>query len=293
MKRIAMTYFIKPLPRKKQITVLNTDRFMLVVLSVFLTSCVSLSKAPTQFEQFSFSFLQEINKAEQNINKYSEFVKKLSGYEKRIGNLLDADYVDINEILTYIPDTKNEMDLQIQKAKDIGWSVTSDGYYKDTRKKVRGWDNVAYTSMHIETKLDALDKTSIEAKKNYNIIDINLLKKPNKPFNADATRLIMQAKIDIASAASDVSAKDWTSGKSNVDRANDAIKNALKLELNNIELYQITLIQNDLKKVSSDISLGSALNKTGSLIEDAAKGATGILDGVGGILKGIGKKLDN
>jgi hypothetical protein len=260
-------------------------------LSMFFVSCASLSKGPTEFEQFSVSFSQEVDKAEQNIEKYLVFVKELSGYEKRIGNLLDIDYTNIEEILSNISNVKKGMDLQIQKAKDIGRSVTSDGYYTNTKKKVRGWDNVVYINMCVETKLSALDQANREAGEIYGSIDLNLLKRPNKPFNANVTRLITDAKIEVASAKSDVAAKDWTSGKSAVDRANNAIKNALNLELNDIEQYQITLIQNELKKVSSDISLGSTINKAGSIIEDAAKGATGILDGIGDILKGVGKKL--
>jgi hypothetical protein len=272
---------------------ISMQAVLLIVLSVFLASCASLSKGKTEFERFSFSFSQEASKAEQSINKYSEFVKKLSDYEKRVGNLSDADYVDISETLTDIHEYKNKMDLQIQKAKNTSRSVTPDGYYKDTGKKVRGWDNVVYLDMHIEAKLNALDQASMEAGKNYNAIDLNLLGKPDKPFNADAARLIRLAKSEIAAAVSDVSAKDWTSGKSSVDRANNAIKDALKLELNTIEQYQISLTQNDLRKVSSDISLGSTLNKAGAIIENAVEGATGILGGIGDILKGIGNQLNN
>jgi hypothetical protein len=287
-----MTFFKRMLLKHAQTKILSIEHIVMLFLSMFYVSCASLSKNPTQFEQFSLSFSQEVNKAEQSIGNYSVFVKELSGYEKRVGNLLDDDYTNIEEILLNIPNTKKEMDLQIQKAKDIGRSVTSDGYYADTRKKVRGWDNVAYTNMFVGAKLNALDQTSRGAMEIYNSIDLNLLKRPNKPFNANVTKLITQANIEITSAESDVAAKDWASGKDAVDRANNVIKNILRLELNDIEQYQIALIQNDLKKVSSDISLGSTLNKAGSLIEDAAKGATGILGGIGNILKGVGEKLN-
>jgi hypothetical protein len=33
------------------------------------------------------------------------------------------------------------------------------------------------------------------------------------------------------------------------------------------------------------------LNKAGSIVEDAARGATGILGGIGEILKGVGEQL--
>jgi hypothetical protein len=273
--------------RQPQATILSIG----FVVMLFV-SCASSSKAPTAFEKFSVSFSQEVDKAEENIEKYSELVKELSGYEKRLGDLLDIDYMNINEILTNISDAKKKMDLQIQKAKDIGRSVTADGRYTNTKKKVRGWNNDAYTNMYVEMKLSALDQAKSEAVGIYGSIDLNLLKRPNKPFNANVTRLIKQANIDVASAKSDVAAKDWTSGKSATNRANTAIKNALSLELNDVEQYQITWIQNELKKVSSDISLGSTLNTAGSIIEDAARGATGILGGIGDILKGVGKNIN-
>jgi primosomal protein N' len=266
---------------------------VMVSASMSFVSCANLSKGPTEFEQFSASFSQEIDKAGQSIEAYSVFVKELSGYEKRVGNLLNVDYDHIEETVSNIAHTKKEMDLQIQKAKDTGRSVTANGCYTDTGTEVRGWDSAAYTNMHIETKLSALDRASREAGKIYDSLDVNLLKRPNKPFNANATKLITQANIEVASAKSDIAAKDWASGKNAADRANDAIKHALILELNDVEQYQITLAQNELRKVSSDISLGSTLNKAGSIIEDAAKGATGILGGIGDILKGVGKKLSN
>jgi hypothetical protein len=286
-----MIYFTRIFPGQARAIILNIGFVVMFSLSIFLVSCASLSKGPTEFEQFSLLFSQEIDKAEQNIEKYSAFAKELSGYEKRVGNLLDIDYVNIEEILSSISNVKKAVDLQIQNARDIGRSVTADGYYTSTKNKVHGWDNIAYINMHIETKLDALAQANREAGEIYGTIDLNLLKKPNRPFNTNVTRLITQANIEVASAKSDVAAKDWTSGKSAVNRANTAIKNALSLELNDVEQYQITSIQSELKKVSSDISLGSTMNKAGSIIEDAAKGATGILDGIGGILKGVGEKL--
>jgi hypothetical protein len=286
-----MIYFTRVFLRQAQTIISNIGLMVMFSLPIFFVSCASLSKGPTEFEQFSLSFSHEIDKAEQNIEKYSVFAKNLSGYEKRVGNLSDIDYTDIEEILSNISNAKKEMDLQIQKAKDIGRSVTADGYYANSKKKVHGWDNVAYTNMYVETRLNALDQTNREAGEIYGSIDLNLLKRPNKPFNANVTRLITQANIEVASAKSDVAAKDWTSGKSAVDRANNTIKNALSLELNDIEQYQTMLIQSELKKVSSDISLGSTINKAGLIIEDAAKGATSILGGIGDILKGVGEKL--
>lgn len=286
-----MICFKKIFPRQAQTTILNIGLMIMFSLSMIFVSCASLSKGPTEFEQFSVSFSQEVDKAGQNIEEYLVFVKELFGYEKRIGNLSDIDYDNIEEVLSNISNAKKGTDLQIQKAKEIVRSVTADGYYTDTKKKVRGWDTVAYTNMYIETKLSALDQANREAREIYDSIDLNLLKRPNKPFNANITKLITQANIEVASAKSDVIAKDWTSGKNAVDRANSAIKNALTLELNDVEQYQMALVQNELKRVSSDISLGSTLNKAGSIIEDTAKGATGILGGIGGILKGIGEKL--
>jgi hypothetical protein len=260
-------------------------------LSMFFVSCAGLSKGSTEFKRFSVSFSREVDQAEQNIAAYSTLVQELSGYEKRVGNLSNIDYDTIEKVSSNISNAKKRMDLQIQKAKDTGRSVTADGYYTDTQKQVRGWDADAYTNMYVETKLSALDQASREAGKTYGSIDLNLLKRPNKPFNAEATRLITQANIELASAKSDVAAKDWTSGRNAVDRANSTIKNALALELNDVEQYQMASIQNELKKVSSDISLGSTLNKAGSIIEDAARGATGILGGIGEILKGVGEQL--
>jgi hypothetical protein len=260
-------------------------------LSMFFASCAGLSKGSTEFERFSASFSREVDKAEQNIEAYSALVQELAGYEKRVGNLSNIDYDTIEKVSSNISGAKKDMDLQIQKAKDTGRSVTADGYYTDTQKEVRGWNAVAYTNMYVETKLSALDQANREAGKAYGSIDLNLLRRPNKPFNENVTKLITQANIELASAKSDAAVKDWASGRNAVDRANSAIKNALALESNDVEQYQITLIQNELKKVSSDISLGSTLNKAGSIIEDAAKGAMGILDGIGDILKGVGEQL--
>jgi hypothetical protein len=286
-----MAYFAGIFPRQVQTATLNSGLMAAAFLSMFCVSCAGSSKGPTEFEQFSVSFSQEVDKAEQNIKNYSALAKELSGYEKGVGNLLDIDYTNIEEILSNIPHVKKEADLQIQKAKAVGRSVTAGGYYTNTEQMIGGWDNIAYTNMYVEVKLSALDQANREAEGIYRSIDLNLLKKPNKQFNAETTRLITQANIEIASAKSDIAAKDWTSGKSAVDRANNVIKNTLSLELNDIEQYQITVIQNELKKVSSDISLGSALNKAGSVIEDAAKGAVDILGGIGEILQGVGERL--
>jgi hypothetical protein len=255
-------------------------------------SCASLSNSKTPFEQFCLSFSQEVTKAEQSIGKYRDFVKELSDYEKRVGTLSDPDYESLDSILLEIPDAKQNMEVQIKYAKDIGRSVTADGYYTETKKSVRGWDAVVYTNLHVDTTLGALGQTATETMAKYNSIDLNLLKRPNKPFNANFYKILTEANIEIASAKSDVAAKDWTSGKSAVNRANEAIKRVLKLDLNNIEQYQISLIQSDLKKVSQDISLGSTINKAGSIVEGAAEGAAGILGGLGNILKGIGNKVN-
>jgi hypothetical protein len=284
-----MTYFAGIISRRVRAGTLN----MGLAVFMFFVSYAAFAKGQTEFERFSLSFSREVDRAEQNIEAYSVFVKELSEYEKSVGDLLDSDYTTIEEILSDIPGVKKEKDVQIQRAKDTGRSVSADGYYTKTKEKMDGWDNAAYTAMHIETKLSALDQADREAENIYGSIDLNLLKRPNKPFNADVTRLITQAHIEIASAQSDIAAKDWTSGKASVDRANSVIKSALSLELNDIEQYQLTSIQNELKKVSSAISLGSTLNKSGSIIEDAAKGAAGILGGIGEILKGVGERLQS
>jgi hypothetical protein len=263
----------------------------LLVAAMLFVSCAGLSKGPTEFERFSTSFAQEVAQAEQTIEQYAVSARELSGYEQRVGNLSDSDYAGIEKITSKSSDAKRKKDLQLQKANDTGRSVTADGYYAKTKEPVGGWDNAAYAALHIETTLRALDQANREAEQLYGAIDFTLLKKPNKPFNASATRLIAQAHSEIVSAQSDVAAKDWAAGKDSVDRANSVIKNALTLELNDIEQHQITLLQNKLRKVSSDVSLGSTLHKAGSIIEDAAKGATGILGGIGEILKGVGEQL--
>jgi hypothetical protein len=260
-------------------------------LSMLLAACSGLPRGSTEFERFSRSFSREASRAEQTIADYSALVSELSGYEKRVGNLSNVDYDTIEKLSSNIADSKKKMDLQIQKAKDTGRSVTAEGYYADTPKQVRGWDSAAYANMYVETELGALDQADREAGKAYGSLDFNLLARPNKPFNPEVTRLITQANIELASAKSDIAARDWASGRNAVDRANSAIKSALALELNDVEQYQMASIQNDLKKVSSDISLGSTLNKAGSIVEDAARGATGILGGIGEILKGVGEQL--
>jgi hypothetical protein len=285
------TIFTMIFSKQTRTVLLNIGLTAALSAPALLLSCAGLSKGKTEFERFSVSFSQEADKAEQAIEKYSALAEKLSEYEKRVGNLSDNDYANIEELLSNISNAKNEMDLQTQKAKDIGKSITAEGYYATTNEKVRGWDAMAYTDMHIDAKLSALNQTSREARRIYDSIDLNLLKKPNKPFNANATKLITQATIEVDSVKSDVAIKDWASGQNAVERANDTVKNALRLELNNIEHYQIMLLQDELRKLSSVISLGSTLNKAGSIIEDAAKGAVGILGGIGGILKGVGEKL--
>jgi hypothetical protein len=54
--------------------------------------------------------------------------------------------------------------------------------------------------------------------------------------------MIAGAKIKIAPARLDIFARNWTSAKEAVDAANNALKQALRLDLNDIEQHQISLL---------------------------------------------------
>ncbi|GHV76316.1 hypothetical protein AGMMS49942_11370 [Spirochaetia bacterium] len=43
--------------------------------------------------------------------------------------------------------------------------------------------------------------------------------------------------------------------------------------LNNVELYQVTLLQSDLKDISGQIMKGSVIDRAGNLLNRAAEGA--------------------
>ncbi|WP_010262203.1 hypothetical protein [Treponema primitia] len=273
---------------KKQMKHYSLFFIYFLIFSVLSMSCASTPNGTSQFEQFSSTFLKEIDKAEKTIITFNKLVKELTGYENVIGTLSNSDYENIKEIVTEIADTKNKMELQTEIAKDIGKSITSDGYYKDTNKKIRGWDTAAYINLHVETTLNAIDQKHTDSINGYNNIHLQLFEKPNKPFNNGTIKILTEVKLDIASAKLDISAKDWNAGKANIDHANIALKNALKLDLNNIEQYQVSLLQNDLNDISNQVLFGSAINETGSILKNAGEGAASILGGLGSILNGIG-----
>jgi hypothetical protein len=260
---------------------------------IFLVlSCATTSNGLTRYEQFSISFSTETKKAKENIDIFNNYVNELSDYEMLIGTLSDSDYNDVNKIVDNLPGSKSNMDIQIQTAKDIGNSVTSDGFYTDTGKKVRGWDNVAYTNLHVATTLEALDQEHAESMSNYNNIHLKLFEKPNKPFNTDVIKIFTGIRIDMTSAKSDIAANDWNMAKNNTNNANNKLKSAINLDLNNVELYQISIFQNELKNISNQITLGSAINTTGTILKNVGEGAAGILQGIGDVFRGIGSKLN-
>jgi hypothetical protein len=267
--------------------------FLVFIGIVFLvSSCATAPGGLTQYEQFSRAFSDEINKAKANINIMSNYISELSGYEKRIGALSDADYNTINKIIDSIPAARNNMETQIQIAKDTGNSVTPDGCYSNTGKKVHGWDNAAYINLHVGLTLSSLDQERSQTMQNYNAINAILFEKPNKPFNANAAALFAKIRIDISLAESDIAAKNWKEAKTNTDNANNRIKSAINLDLNNIELYQTNAFQDKLKSLTSQITLASVVNTTGTILKDAGEGAAGILDGIGSMFKGIGNALN-
>jgi hypothetical protein len=263
----------------------------ILLVSAFAVSCAGTPRGSNQFERFSSAFLKETNKAGESIVTFNENVKDLSDYENKTGTLSDSDYDKIGKLSKKISEEKNKIELQIKTAKETGKSVTSDGYYTDTKEKVSGWDAASYTNLHIETTLSALDKQYAASLREYNNINLKLFEKPDKPFNNDAIKIMAEARIFIDSARSDVSAKNWKEGKANVDNANAALKDALKLDLNNIELYKIDLLQNDLKDISNKISLGLAVNGTGSVLKTVVEGAANIWSGIGNIFKGVGESF--
>jgi hypothetical protein len=286
--REAQSFMKKEMQRHSLFAALFT---VLVIISIFNTACVSTSKGLSQFEQFSKTFLEETNKAGQTIVHFNELVEKLIEYENRIGTVSNPDYESIRKTVAEIPETKDTMKNQIDIAKDIGKSVSPDGYYTETKETVQGWDTGAYVNLHVDITLNTIDKNYTDSINRYNNIDKQLLAEPNKPFNNRLPVLLTEMKIAIASAKSDVTAKDWVSGKANVDQANALYKSVLKLDLNNIELYQVNLVQNDLAAVSNQILLGSALNETGSILRTAGEGAASILGGIGSILNNLGENI--
>jgi hypothetical protein len=74
-------------------------------------------------------------------------------------------------------------------------------------------------------------------------IDMNMIKRPNKPFNKNTMRIIAEANTELEVAKSDVASKDYASGKNAIDRVNGIIKDALRSEPNDIQLYQISMLQ--------------------------------------------------
>ncbi|MFP3042966.1 hypothetical protein LQZ19_14215 [Treponema primitia] len=274
----------------------HTLRFLILfagilLVSAFTISCTSTPHGSNQFEKFSSTFLKETDKVEKSIITFSEHVKELSAYENKIGALSDSDYDKVGKLSTKISDAKTKTEIQIRTVKETAKSVTSDGYYTATKEKVGGWDAASYTNLHIEITMNGLDKQYSDSLSEYKNINLKLLEKPNKPFNSDAIKIMTEVKIYIDSARSDISAKNWNAGKDNVDHANTALKDAIKLDLNNIEQYKIGLLQNDLKDVANKISLGSAVKETGSVLKTVAEGAANIWGGVGNIIKGVGNSF--
>ncbi|GHV71188.1 hypothetical protein AGMMS49928_21910 [Spirochaetia bacterium] len=262
-----------------------------LVISAMNMSCAGAPHGRSQFEKFSLSFLEETRKAGEEITNLNNLVTGLSDYENRVGTLSDAEYKNVEKIKTEIPNVKSKIEMQIEKAKVTSRSVTPDGYYSDTKKEVKGWDAASYSNLRIETTLKELDQNYANSTSGYKNVNLQLLEKPDKPFNANTQTLLTEVKIDIASAKADISVKDWNSAKTNVDLANAALKRAIQLDLNTIEQYQAGLLQNDLKDVSNQISLGSALNTAGSILKTVGEGAANIWGGVGKIINGIGDNM--
>ena len=256
-----------------------------------LADCTSAPNTITPFEQYRSTFSRETKKTENMINETENLIKDASSYETRVGDIPTAEYDTVEKLIAEMKEAKQNTHVQLQSVNELGHSVTADGYYTNTGKKIKGFDAVVYGDMHIPATLSVLDQryTNILAK--YNNVDFNVLKRPNKPFNASAMKIIRSAKIEILAAQSDVAAKDWAAGKKAVERANGYLKNAINLDLNDIEQYQIVQVQTELKKVSNDISIGSGIDTAGSVLEEAAKGAAGILGGFSNILKGIGDNV--
>jgi hypothetical protein len=249
---------------------------VLLVCGMMVMGCVSAPQGPTPFEIFGSSFSQEMDKAESVLDEFGNSVKTLSDFEGRVGSLSQSDYDNLENLSPKMPDNKRNTETHIQSAKDVGQSVTIEGYYRGSKKRIKGWDAVAYANLHVETQLANLDKKYADFLSVFDSIDMNLLKRPNKPFSKTAIENIAAANIELNAAKSDVAAKDFTSGKKDIDRANDALKRALRADPNEIQQYQISQIQKELEPVAKNVSFGDAINRAGSAVEGVVNRIFGI-----------------
>jgi len=200
----------------------------------------------------------------------------ISAFEKNVGTLTPQDYDEIESLLESIPKKKQDIENEIKNFQDFGRSITSEGFFTGTKNKIKGWDPVIYASLGVENNLLSIDKRYSDTLSGFQKIDSNLIKRPNKPFSKTVSDSIAEAKVNLAAAKTDVSAKNYSKGKGNVDRVNNALNRALRADPNDIQQYQIGLVQKELEPVASDIRIGETVNKAGSLIEGGIKSIFGI-----------------
>jgi hypothetical protein len=225
------------------------------------------------------------------LNNLRSLVNSIPGYEARVGSLSASDYDISEKIFAEIPGMKNNIESQIQSVKSVGHSITSDGYYPGTKEKIKGWDQERHVNLNVEQTISSLNKNYSEILAILNAVDMNLIKRPNKEFSINAQNAIEEAIIELSIAKTDLASRNFDSGKNSVERTNNAIRKALRSNPNDIQQYQISLIQKEIEPVSLDISIGAGINKAGELIQGVVEGGTGILEGGANILKGLGNML--
>jgi len=249
---------------------------LVIILLIFNLSCISTPHGPTPFEQYCSTFSQKKEQIILLTNDFDENISRLSVFEKNVGSLMPRDYDEIESFLESIPKKKLEIENEIKNFKDFGQSITSEGFFTGTKNKIKGWDPVIYAGLGVENNLLSIDKRYSDTLSAFQKIDSNLIKRPNKPFSKTASDFIAEAKVNLAAAKTDVSAKNYSKGKENIDRVNNALNRALRADPNDIQQYQIGLVQKELEPVASDVRIGETVNKAGSLIEGGIKSIFGI-----------------
>ena len=249
---------------------------LLAMIFIVFYSCASAPKERTPFEQYCMSFNQNLSESKVLIEQYRSSALSLKSFEKEVGSLSDVDYDDIEKAKYNKSTLEQETALQIQSTREIGKSITPEGTYNSTKQKMKGFDPVAYAGLLVDANLNSLENNYSEIKE-ININD-NLLRRPNKPFSSIANENITKAKSFLASAKIDLSSNDYSAAQKNIDSTNNALKNALGANPNDIQQYQISLIQKDLESVANDVKIGSAIDKVGDTLNRAGDTILRLLD---------------
>jgi hypothetical protein len=112
-----------------------------------LLSCVGVPQKPAPFDIYCLSFSEETEKTIHTIDEFREDVLTLCNSEKRVGELSNSEYDNIEKIVDGLPNIEHEINFHIQSLKNKSQSITTDGFYTGTKKKMKGWDAAAYSNL--------------------------------------------------------------------------------------------------------------------------------------------------